>query len=156
MVGDRTETEDVVQEVFLQVWKRAGRFRPEKSSAITWIMMITRSRAIDHFRRRSTERRRLVEVTSRQVESPGADAVGRIAENEGVGEALCALGAIPAKQREPLILAFKQGFSSAQIARQQSIPIGTAKTRARLAMARLRFALGSGSEDEWQPRAAVA
>lgn len=132
ILRDVADAEDVVQEVFVQVWRQAARFDPSRGSPEAWVCTITRSRALDRLRRR----------TSRREE----------AEDQGLGsttprndEALAvrkALDSLPLEQRRALELAYYDGLTQTEIAERLAQPLGTIKTRMRTAMIRLREVLG--------------
>ena len=138
------EAEEALQEVFWQVWRQADRFDPNKSPAGGWLAMLARSRALDLIRRRQ----RVV-----LANLPG-DARERFGDEVESDEALAALEhvelsdrltsafeTLPEEQRSALQLAFYAGLTYEQVAIRQSIPLGTAKTRIRLALRRLRIQL---------------
>jgi RNA polymerase sigma-70 factor (ECF subfamily) len=133
LLRNRTESEDVLQEVFLQVWAQATRFESSRSSLDVWLLMIARSRGLDRLRRRT------VPVVSELPEPATTDDPGCDAENAEQAEQIrTALGQLPADQREPICLAFFEGLTHEQIALRLNVPLGTVKTRIRLGMIRLR------------------
>jgi RNA polymerase sigma-70 factor, ECF subfamily len=143
ILGSRAEAEEVLQDVFLQVWNRADRYDPSRSSVSTWLVLIARSRAIDRLRSRRVAERTLEAV---QQEAPGGGhASPEAAENVLIRErrerVRSELALLPAEQREVLELAFFQGLSQSEIAGRTGIPLGTVKTRSLLAMKKLRQAL---------------
>jgi RNA polymerase sigma-70 factor (ECF subfamily) len=142
VLGNPSDAEEVLQEVFVHVWNHALRYDPSRSSVSTWLVLITRSRAIDRLRSR-----RVVERTheAAQQENPGehtspegADNVFMQERRERVRQELVKL---PPEQREVLELAFYQGLTQTEIASRADIPLGTVKTRTLLAMKKLRNAL---------------
>ncbi|HVT39742.1 MAG TPA: sigma-70 family RNA polymerase sigma factor [Gemmatimonadaceae bacterium] len=147
MVTDSMEAEDVVEDVFWQAWRQASRFDPARGGAGTWLLTIARSRALD--RLRSMRRSRddagiddLVESGSEQlasVESSPIEDVERGERSQIIREALRTL---PAEQRESLELAYFEGLSQSEIAERTGLPLGTVKTRMRLALQKLRERLG--------------
>ncbi len=149
MLNDADEAEDVVEETFWQVWRTAARYDGTRSSASTWLMMIARSRALDRLRGR---RRRADWTAAPATVSALQDQVGN-APPEMPGLALeraeqqhrvaVALNALPPDQRSALELAYFEGLSHGEIAERTSLPLGTVKTRIRLAMQKLRQGLDS-------------
>ena len=143
ILGHAGEAEDVVQEVFVHVWNHASRYDPSRSSVSTWLVLITRSRAIDRLRHRQVVDRSH-EAAHRDVPpgehaSPeGADAVLNRERRERVRRELESL---PPEQRQVLEMAFYDGLSQAEIAARADLPLGTVKTRTLLAMKKLRSAL---------------
>jgi len=140
----RTEAEEVLQEVFLQVWTQADRFDPQRSSPRGWILMLARSRALDRVRRRDSSRRREEEVAVDA--SPAAlRPVGteRLEAVERRRRVLSALGLLSPEQRDCIELAFFEGLTHTQIAERLKAPLGTVKSRILLGMNKLRQALSS-------------
>ena len=143
ILGSRAEAEEVLQDVFLQVWNRADRYDSSRSSVSTLLVLIARSRAIDRLRSRRVAERTVEAV---QQENPGGGhASPEAAENVLIRErrerVRSELAVLPAEQREVLELAFFQGLSQSEIAGRTGIPLGTVKTRSLLAMKKLRQAL---------------
>jgi len=147
MLADPDEAEEVVLEVFATAWDRIGRLGEEGGALMPWLLRITRNRAIDRLRRR-----RRWQVKHARAETFDALPVGRVggeldeAARPGwhVHESVhAALAALPAEQREAVRLAYFQGHTHSEIARELGIPIGTVKTRLRLAFDKLRVSLAS-------------
>src|SRR5262245_38521546 len=132
ILQSRAEAEDVVQEVFVQVWRQAARFDGRRGNPEAWLCTITRTRALDRLRRRAARRER-----TGAAAPPGAD-VPRPEESLAVRQAL---GELSPEQRRALELAYYEGLTHAEIARRLGEPLGTIKTRIRTAMTRLRDAL---------------
>jgi RNA polymerase sigma-70 factor (ECF subfamily) len=133
ILRDRAEAEDVVQEVFVQVWRQATRFDPHRGSPEAWLCTIARSRALDRLRRRTSRREEV------STAAPGAVALPRSDEALAVRKALEALSP---DQRRALELAYYEGLTQSEIAERLREPLGTIKTRIRTAMIRLREVLG--------------
>ncbi|HYY55509.1 MAG TPA: sigma-70 family RNA polymerase sigma factor [Candidatus Dormibacteraeota bacterium] len=132
--------EEVAQDAFHAVWRRARDYDASKGSVRTWLFAIARNAAIDWRRTRGkrTERERPLEEVGDRPD-PSADAlVERAVRGDRVRAALAAL---PAEQREVVVLAYYLGYTQDEIARRTNAPVGTVKGRARLAMAKLREAL---------------
>jgi RNA polymerase sigma-70 factor (ECF subfamily) len=144
-VGD---AEEVVQEAFLQAWRQAGRYDPGRSSVSTWLVLITRSRAIDRLRSRKVSAKTITAAKheeSRAHTSPqGARDVLMSERRERLDTEMRAL---PDEQREVLELAFYRGLTQREISESTGIPLGTVKTRTLLAMKKLRLALQSEIEE---------
>jgi RNA polymerase sigma-70 factor (ECF subfamily) len=143
MLGMRSDAEDLLQEVFLQVWRQAQSYSPERGSPEAWLITMTRSRAIDKLRAR---RRR--DTSTVTVEEPVRPQGGEPAESstqtlearltlEGV------LAKLPESQRTVLELAYFDGLTQSEIAAHLSQPLGTVKTRMRAGLERLRGFLGA-------------
>jgi len=144
MLRQPDDIEDVVEETFWQAWRQASRFDPARGAVQTWLLTIARSRALD--RVRALRRRRESplegddgEVVVQQVAAsdPGLDAED--AERRRVVTA--ALSQLPTEQREALELGYYGGLSQSEIAERTGQPLGTVKTRMRLAMQKLRSQL---------------
>jgi RNA polymerase sigma-70 factor, ECF subfamily len=139
IVRDPAAAEEVLQEVFLQVWREAPQYDRRRGTPEAWLVMRARTRAID--RLRSMRRRDrtfgvpLDESVAKQ-EVSGEPNPGVAAEGRGMVHA--ALGALPAAQRQVIELAFFEGLTQAEIATRLGEPLGTVKTRARLGLERLR------------------
>jgi len=143
ILGTAGEAEDVVQEVFVHVWNNSSRYDPSRSSVSTWLVLVTRSRAIDRLRHR--------QVVDRSHEAAHRDAPpDEHASPEGVEAVLTRerrdrvrreLENLPPEQRQVLEMAFYEGLSQTEIAARADLPLGTVKTRTLLAMKKLRSAL---------------
>ena len=134
MVGDRDEADDVVEETFWQAWKTAGNYNGHRASPAGWLLMIARTRALDLLRAR---RRRRNGTASAVAGGEGPVAAQPSHPDFHPGLAL-ALKDLPPEQREVIELAFLDGLSHGEIADRTTQPVGTVKTRIRLAMDKLR------------------
>jgi len=150
------DVEDVVEEAFWQAWRQADRFTSERGSVQTWLLTIARSRALD--RLRATRRLRedsIDDGTSDQAGTAAEAAVVRSASDplldvehaERRTLVLAALSELPREQREALELGYFGGLSQTEIAERTGQPLGTIKTRMRLAMQKLRERLSLLRED---------
>jgi RNA polymerase sigma-70 factor (ECF subfamily) len=131
MLGDRAAAEDVQQQVFTEVWRRAGDYDPRRAGLLTWVLTIARSRAIDHLRRRVPEPRDPQLPDPRTVEAEG-DA---LLERWRVAQLF---GRLPRDERALLRLRFYDGRSQSEISAATGIPIGTIKARMVRGLTRLR------------------
>jgi RNA polymerase sigma-70 factor (ECF subfamily) len=141
VLGNPAQAQDVVQDVFLRVWRRPGAFDARRADIGTYLRLMARSRAVDLWREgqtagRAADRLKLVVggAEARIDESPAA----LLERDETRGTVREALRRLPAPQREALVLAYWGGLSADQIARRERVPLGTAKSRIRLGLARLR------------------
>lgn len=134
VVHDRGHAEDVQQQVFAEVWRRAGEFDPARGTLLSWVLTIARSRALDHLRRRTEQP---VEGDTLAALGGGSDdrAYDDLLQRALVGEALATL---PDHERELLRLRFWKGFSQTEIAEQTGVPLGTVKSRMTAGLRRLR------------------
>jgi RNA polymerase sigma-70 factor (ECF subfamily) len=143
IMGARGEAEEVVQEVFLQAWRQAGRYDPGRSTPRGWLLLLTRSRALDRLRRR--------EARGRHEQDAGADVsftrlaapVGtqRLEAAERRDRVRSALHLLSPEQRRCIELAFFEGLTHMQIAERLATPLGTIKSRILLGMNKLRQSL---------------
>jgi RNA polymerase sigma-70 factor, ECF subfamily len=145
ILAGSADAEEVVQEVFLHVWNHAGRYDAARSSVSTWLVLITRSRAIDRLRSRKVVER--VHETA-HLEDPSADhaspeGLESVFIRERRQRVKSELDRLPPEQRQVLEMAFYEGLSQTEIADRASLPLGTVKTRTLLAMKKLRSALRS-------------
>lgn len=146
MLGDSGAAEEVAQEALLRVWRHAPVYDARRGSVSTWVLLITRNLAIDALRVRRatpTDPDDLVALGLVSTER-GPDEAALAAD--GRPELLRALSAVPAEQRRALVLAAVYGRTAAEIAIQESIPLGTAKTRIRTGMAKLRLAMAPADQ----------
>jgi RNA polymerase sigma-70 factor, ECF subfamily len=143
MLKARSDAEDLLQEVFVQVWRQAQSYKAERGSPEAWIVNIARSRAIDKIRsiRRMEKSFVLTDDPARaessdNVESSVAESEARMAMNS-------ALANLPETQRKILELAYFGGLTQTEIATRLAEPLGTVKTRMRSGIQRLREMLGA-------------
>lgn len=146
VTGSDRFAQDVVQEVFVVVWRDAGRFDSARGNVGPWLFSLARHKAIDIVRREANARRRTADVDLDFEQAP--DDVHREAwlgiQRERVREAI---GQLSEVQRTALELAFFGGLTHVEVAERLDIPLGTAKTRIRSALLRLRDLLGSSLAD---------
>ena len=143
MLKARSDAEDLLQEVFVQIWRQAQSYSVQRGSPEAWIVNIARSRAIDKIRsiRRMEKSFVLTDDPARaessdNVESSAAESEARIAMNS-------ALANLPETQRKVLELAYFDGLTQTEIANRLAEPLGTVKTRMRSGIQRLRDMLGT-------------
>jgi RNA polymerase sigma-70 factor (ECF subfamily) len=141
ILGSREEAEDVLQEVFIQVWRRASDYEPNRGRPFTWLVTLTRSRAIDRLRQRAS-RERTVAASAEQNPEEASDAVADTYRAEQREIVTAALKRLPDEQRQTLLLAYFDGLTQTEIAKRLNAPLGTVKTRMRSGMIKLRELLG--------------
>ncbi len=141
ILKSREEAEDVLQEVFLQIWKRAKDFDETRGKPFTWLVTLARSRAIDRIRQLGA-RQRLAEASSQETPESVSDAVADTLHSEQREIVARALAALPEDQRRTLNMAYFDGLTQSEIAEQLDTPLGTVKTRMRSGMMKLRELLG--------------
>ena len=152
ILSDREAAEDVLQEVFLQVWRTASKFDERRGRVFTWLAVMARSRALDLLRSESSRRRtrEAVEETMKPQDQQ-TDGLKALQQSETRLKVSQALGELSEVQRQTLLLAYFQGLSQTEIAERTGDPLGTVKTRIRSSMIRLRELLkeenpGNGGE----------
>ena len=142
ILGSLSDAEEILQEVFLHVWNNAGRYDSGRSSVSTWLILITRSRAIDRLRtRKVVERTHETAVQENPVEHASPEGVEAVFVHERRERVRSEMDNLPPEQRQVLELAFYEGLSQSEIAAKADLPLGTVKTRTLLAMKKLRGAL---------------
>jgi RNA polymerase sigma-70 factor (ECF subfamily) len=150
-IGDAAVAEEVVQDVFLRVWEKAGTYDVGIAKVSTWLTSIARHRAIDEFRR-GMRRPEKTSVSWTELSSsdslygPGPEEETELSmQNKFVREALNTLAP---EERKALALAYFMGYSQSEIAQRLSLPLGTVKTRIRNAMQKLRLVLAQSLLDD--------
>lgn len=147
IAGERSDAEEIVLDAFAQAWRDAGRFRSERGSVIAWLTMICRSRALDLVRARGRRTRQLDAASASEPDTPPAMGASEripsedVERNERHVVVAQALTALSPPQREAIQLAYYEGLSHSEIAERIGEPLGTVKTRVRLAMQKLRDSL---------------
>ncbi len=137
VLGDRASAEDVLQVTLLEVWQRAETYDPKRSSLLTWVMMIARSRAIDQMRRRVPEPRDPV-TTATLIDGGGPDGTEQADALLEQWRMAHLLGRLPLEQAEILRMRFYGELSQREIAARMDLPLGTVKMRMVQALERLR------------------
>jgi RNA polymerase sigma-70 factor (ECF subfamily) len=139
ILGDQREAEDIVHDVLLEAWQKAGDYDRARGSVRTWLLVRLRSRALDRWRRVSRIRVQTMEARTLDEFLPAlADDPGQTLDHARVRRAVEEL---PEPQRRVLELAYFEGLSSTEVADQLAIPIGTVKSRTAAGLAKLRAAM---------------
>ena len=144
VLGDQSRAQDVVQDVFLRVWRNPKKFDAARGELGSYLRLMARSRAVDLWREgqasgRASDRLKIVVAQEPPRHEKEPDRVALEADGRSVVRV--ALQRLPEAQREALVLAYWGGLTADEIARRAEIPLGTAKSRIRLGLARLRHEL---------------
>ena len=140
ILGDRSEAEDALQDIYINVWRKAGSFDPARASPITWLAALARNRSIDRRRARGTRDMGPVEDAA-EVADGGEDALTRLmAAEEGVRISAC-LEELEARQNRAIRSAFYEGLSYPELAARSAVPLGTMKSWIRRGLLRLKDCL---------------
>jgi len=145
ILNSREEAEDVLQEVFLQVWRRARDFDETRGKPFTWLVTLARSRAIDRLRSLGA-RDRVAQASVREAAEEVSDAARDTFRSEQRALVTSALSQLPEEQKRPLVLAYFDGLTQSEIATKLGAPLGTVKTRMRAGMIKLRELLTGKNE----------
>lgn len=144
ILQDQKESEDVLQESFVQMWKKASTYDPDRSGLFTWAVMISRNKAIDRIRARQ-RRARTMEAATVETEAAGPTYAEQATELLGQGEERTrirrALSSLPDAQRDAIDLAFFRGLTQLEISSKLGAPLGTIKARIRRGLLALRDVL---------------
>jgi len=148
IVGDDRVAEDIAQEAFLRAWRHADAYDPRRGSVVGWLLTITRNLSIDSVRvRRPTAFDPAVIVgLDRESDERGPDDLASLGDD--TQRLRAALARLPEEQRRAIVLAGLLGYTAREIGEIEDIPLGTAKTRIRTALQRLRLALVSEERAE--------
>jgi len=136
ILGNRHEAEEIVQEVFIRLWDKAGQYDEAKGALLAWLLTVTRNLALD-FKRREIRRSRVFVSFSAGEESGEAMDAAAINPHDRELTRL-ALQSLPAEQREALELSYFDGYTQTELAEKLGEPLGTIKTRVRLGLKKLR------------------
>lgn len=145
VVRDPAQSEEVTQEVYLEIWRTASRYDPQRGSAVAWLLTIAHRRAVDRVRSAEAATRRestYLNLSQAVDHDSTADAVHASLDARRVRSAL---GSLTPIQREAIELAYFGGYTHAEVAALLDLPLGTAKTRIRDGLIRLRDTIGGES-----------
>jgi RNA polymerase sigma-70 factor (ECF subfamily) len=141
VVGDRGRAEDVAQEAFVRAWRHAEAYDARRGSVSTWLLAITRNLAIDALRVERVRPADVVDVVDLRLVDAGVGPEELAGRSSEVARAVIALRTLPEEQRRAVVLASVYGRTAVEISELERIPVGTAKTRVRTGLIRLRTAL---------------
>lgn len=147
VLRDRAAAEDVVQDVFVALWRKPSAYDPRRGPLGSYLTMMARSRAVDRWRSRTSREaaveRSAVQISTERVQQE--DAAEPVLRRDGERRMLRALERLPGEQREAVLLAFGKGLTAREIAQAAGVPLGTAKSRVRLGLQKARAELVSAA-----------
>ena len=141
VMGDPTQAEEIAQEALIRAWRNVGSYDARRGSVLSWLLTITRNVAIDALRRKSAQPIDPSASLFLDLPAQGAEPVGTAIVTEDTDRVRAALRLLPDEQRRALLLAVFYGLSAREISKTESIPLGTAKSRIRLSLKRVRSLL---------------
>ena len=155
MLGNREEAAELLQDVYLEVWRKVSRYDVGRGTPIAWLITLTKSRAIDRLRARASRGYRATNSLEGGTATQMADPAPSPLETQADQELRTAIGAavagLPQSQQQAIELAYYEGLSHSEIATRLNQPLGTVKTRIKLGMSKLRESLQQwGSQGELQ------
>jgi RNA polymerase sigma-70 factor (ECF subfamily) len=142
VLRDRSQAEEVTQEVMVDVWRTAPKFDPARGSAAGWVLTMAHRRAVDRVRSVAASGRRDMMYAAKNVDREYDVTSEAAAQSMAAAEVRLALGELSDVQREALQLAYVDGLTHREVAETLGIPLGTAKTRIRDGLLRLRTVMG--------------
>ena len=152
ILTEETLAQDVVQEVFLSLWRDARRFDAGRGTVATYLLSMTHHRAVDVVRREENLRRWRTSDEGLELEAdPKVRVEDEVLTSERRAEVRAALGELPAAQREALLLAYFGGYTQREVAALVGVPLGTVKTRMAAGMRKMKEALRDAGREEQQP-----
>jgi RNA polymerase sigma-70 factor (ECF subfamily) len=145
VLRDEAAAEDVVQDVFVQLWQRPDSYDPARGSLSSYVSMLARSRALDRWRTRSARESAVerAEIEARAITQPTESAAEPVIRRESSRTLLEVLETLPGDQRDALLLAYGRGLTVQEIARVKEVPLGTAKSRVRLGLRKARATMAA-------------
>jgi RNA polymerase sigma-70 factor (ECF subfamily) len=145
VLRNASEAEEVVQETFVEVWKRAAQYDGTRGGAQAWILTIARTRAIDRLRSRDSAQRAAHAAAIEPAPPRAAVPLELVEQRQDRERVALAMETLPAEQRAAVELAYFEGLTHREISEKTQTPLGTVKTRMRLALEKLADKLGDGS-----------
>ncbi len=142
ILGDPQEAEEVVQDVYLQIWDKAATFNAKLGAPLYWALSIARNRSIDRLRSRQRRARLIEELRDEEPAEPAPPVIAQAGlDSDDLTAIRSAVGSLPSEQRQAIALAFFGGLTHAEIAETLGEPLGTVKARIRRGMMKLRETL---------------
>jgi RNA polymerase sigma factor (sigma-70 family) len=152
ILTEETLAQDIVQKVFLSLWRNAGRFDAGRGTVATYLLSMTHHRAVDVVRREENLRRWRTSDEGLELEpDPKTRVEDEVEASERRAEVRAALAELPAAQREALLLAYFGGYTQREVAALVGVPLGTVKTRMAAGMRKLKEALQDAGREEPHP-----
>ena len=152
ILTEETLAQDVVQEVFLSLWRDARRFDAGRGTVATYLLSMTHHRAVDAVRREENLRRWRTSDAGLELEAdPKVRVEDEVLTSERRAEVRAALKELPAAQREALLLAYFGGYTQREVAALVGVPLGTVKTRMAAGMRKMKEALQDAGREEQHP-----
>jgi RNA polymerase sigma factor (sigma-70 family) len=139
--GDQGLAEEVIQEVFLMLWRESSRYTPARGTFPAWLLTVVHHKAVDAVRREHAAHRQTVPSSADDEFPPGPGADEAALESVFAGQLRAALHRLPLQQRQPLLLAYYGGYTYREISKLVEVPLGTVKSRIFLGIRRLRILL---------------
>jgi RNA polymerase sigma-70 factor (ECF subfamily) len=150
VLGDRDRADDVAQEAFMRAWRHGDSFDARRGSVVSWLLAITRNLAIDNLRAQRIRPTEQIEAVIAQVAARDPDPLSAAVLDDDRRRVVVALQDVPHDQKRALLLAALGGRTAQEIGEIENIPLGTAKTRIRTGMRRVRAALEEQTPvNEW-------
>jgi len=145
MMGEKQAAEELAQNAFIKVWRRAGSYRAERASVRTWILSIVHNRGIDQLRSHASRRRTQEKIEASAASSQPSEAFAETWRNTQSEQVREALNTLPKEQLKILELAYFSGYTHVEIAELLGVPLGTVKGRMRAGLKKMRAYFGSQS-----------
>jgi RNA polymerase sigma-70 factor (ECF subfamily) len=143
MMGEKQAAEELAQNAFIKVWRRAGSYRAERASVRTWILSIVHNRGIDQLRSLASRRRTQEKIEASAASSQPSEAFAETWRNTQAEQVREALSTLPNEQLKILELAYFSGYTHVEIAELLGVPLGTVKGRMRAGLKKMRAYFGS-------------
>ncbi len=148
LLRSHSDSEDVLQETFLQLWRNARSFDPSRGGMEAWVVTVARTRAIDRLRQRAVVDRTVEGASQEDQREPPVSPFDALRQRQNEGRVAEAMAGLTPDQRTVIQLAYFEGLSQSEISERTGTPLGTVKTRTRLALEKLGEQLGESENEE--------